>query len=93
MVVASKRGSATIFYIQTEKRKAKPFGVEICFYETTLDGVSFRLVPCSDADYFSSLVLRGLLLSDGGREIFSVTAISVSDGKIKYRTEFLLPKP
>ena len=50
--------------------------IPLTLIEIELRGGILRLCPCRDADMFSGAILRYLLLSDDGREVFAAIAIS-----------------
>lgn len=72
-----------------KKKNSFIFGVDLPFLEVICNEYCCRLVLCDNAENFSFLALRRLLLSSEGPKVDFSVAISFFNGEIAVRREFL----
>ena len=59
--------------------------IDLPCYEVSYNNALYLICPCADAECFAEDSLRRLLVSEDGRQILAVIAISNTDGEIKIK--------
>ena len=80
-----------IFSFKLQPGRKNIYGIGLNYYELTLNGGIVRLCPCYDADLFSDVLLRLLLVSEVGSQIYASLAFSFTEGDLKIKLMTLDP--